>query len=246
MWSSRLRQVDALLPCANPCARTSACLPRRVLRALLLLRELDSPFHLCAQPLHRHLASQPRAALWRLGLEQLLCVLPRAQKCVATVSLCASPAHLHPCTPLLAYIDTKPHHPPSSVPMRCPSSMHCFAALIRHKSCLAMPPRGRIVTYPCPRLVDYMLYRVPAARVTRCTDPPFCAPPCLKVCGDCTLVCLARPPSPVHSSALLAYIDTKPHHPPSSVRCPSSMHCLAMSPSFATSCALLYSRAGES
>jgi len=26
------------------------------------------------------------------------------------------------------------------------------AALIRHKSCLAMPPRGRIVIYPCPRL----------------------------------------------------------------------------------------------
>ena len=34
-------------------------LPRRVLRALLLLREFVSPFHLCAQPLHLHLASQP-------------------------------------------------------------------------------------------------------------------------------------------------------------------------------------------
>ena len=145
----RLRHVDALLPCANPCARTSACLPRRALRALLLLREFDSPFYLCAQPVHRHVVSQPCAALWRLGLEQL--------------------------------------------------------AALR-------------------------------------------APPSTKVCGNCILVCLARPPSPVHSFAPLVYIDTKPHHPPSSVpmRCPSSMHCCVMPPSFATSRALLCRRAGES
>ena len=107
-WSSRLRQVDALLPCANPCARTSACLRRRHYVRFFLLREYDSPFYLRAQPLHRHLASQPCAALWRLGLERLLCVLPRAQKCVATVPLCASPAQLRPCTPLLPWCTSTP------------------------------------------------------------------------------------------------------------------------------------------
>jgi len=38
-------------------------LASQALCALLLLRESDSPFYLCAQPLHRHLASQPCAAL---------------------------------------------------------------------------------------------------------------------------------------------------------------------------------------
>jgi len=137
---SRLRRVDALLPCANPCARTSACLAGYCARSSCY-ENLSAPstcaHNPCTYIWPRNLAC---AALWRLSLEQLLCVLPRAQKCVATKPLRASPAHLHPCTPLLAYIDTKPHHSPSSVPMRCPSSMHCFAALIRHKTCLAMPP----------------------------------------------------------------------------------------------------------
>jgi outer membrane murein-binding lipoprotein Lpp len=38
-------------------------LASQALRALLLLREYDSPFYLCAQPLHRHWASQPCAPL---------------------------------------------------------------------------------------------------------------------------------------------------------------------------------------
>jgi hypothetical protein len=154
-WSRRLRHVDALLPCANPCARTSARLPRRVLRALHLLREFDSPFHLCAQPLHRHLASQPCAALWRLGLEQLLCVLPRAQKCVATVPLCASPAHLHPCTPLLFWYTSTPSRIIHRHLCPCVALPLCIAAPCRPYSpqvvpCYAAARANRDITMPSP------------------------------------------------------------------------------------------------
>jgi hypothetical protein len=242
-------------------------LPRRVFRALLLLREFDSPFHLCARTATRptrhfarvvrspsvrvhhpslcidgvalslpqrvraasHLVHAPRGAAdfgtWTLSYlvptlalaHRLACLagycarsscyenstapstcahaLPRADiwlrnhaplfggSALSSCSAC-SPApksvrRLYPCVPrpptftraFLCSPGVHRHQAASSIvicahalPFRYALLRH--AALIRHKSCLAMPPRGRIVTYPCPRLVDYMLYRVPAASIT--------------------------------------------------------------------------------
>jgi len=145
----RLRHVDALLPCANPCARTSACLPRRVLRALLLLREFDSPFYLCAQPVHRHVVSQPCAALWRLGLEQLAALRapPSTKVCGNCILVCLA----RPPSPVHSSSGVHRHQAASSTVICAHALPFLYAllrhaALIRHKSCLAMPPRGRIVT----------------------------------------------------------------------------------------------------
>ena len=69
-------------------------LASQALRAILLLREYDSPFYLCAQPLHRHLASQPCAALWRLGLERCLALVALwSSSRWGTSNLCAVLVH---------------------------------------------------------------------------------------------------------------------------------------------------------
>jgi hypothetical protein len=146
-WSSRLRQVDALLPCANPCARTSACLPRRHYVRFFLLREYDSPFYLRAQPLHRHLASQPCAALWRLGLEQLP---PRAQKCAATVPCVPRPPTFTRALLLFWYTST-----PSRIIHRhlcpCVALPPCIAAPCRPRSPQVVPCYGAArVDIPMP------------------------------------------------------------------------------------------------
>jgi hypothetical protein len=241
-------------------------LPRRALRALVLLREFDSPFHLCARTATRptrrfarvvrspsvrvhhpslcidsvalslphrvcaasHLVHAPRGAAdcgtWTLSYLVPTLALAHRLACLAgycarsscyenltALSTCAhnpctgiwprnhallfgglalsscsarSPVpkgvwRLHPCVPLpptftrtlLCSSGVRRHQAASStvicahaLPFRY--ALLRRAALIRHKSCLALPPRRRIVTYPCPRLVDYMLYRVPAASIT--------------------------------------------------------------------------------
>jgi hypothetical protein len=127
----------------------------QALRALLLLREYDSPFYLCAHPLHQHLVSKPCAALWRLGLEQLLRVLLRAQKCVSTVPLCASPAHLQPCAPLLPWCTSTPSRIIHRHLCSCVALPLCIAAPCRPHSpqvvpCYAAARANRDITMPSP------------------------------------------------------------------------------------------------
>ena len=163
-WSSRLRHVDALLPCANPCARTSACLPCRHCVRSLCCENMTAP-STCAHIPYTNISSRNHAPLFDCLALSSCSPAPKSVRRLYLVCLARPPSPVHSCSSGIH------RHQAALSTVICAHALpflHALlrhAALVRHKFCLAMAPRG--LTYPCPRLVDNILYRVLAASITK-------------------------------------------------------------------------------
>ena len=129
-WSSRLRHVDALLPCANPCARTSACLPCRHCVRSLCCENMTAP-STCAHIPYTNISSRNHAPLFDCLALSSCSPAPKSVRRLYLVCLARPPSPVHSCSSGIH------RHQAASSTIICAHALPFLCALLRLAALIA-------------------------------------------------------------------------------------------------------------